>query len=338
MRRIKVAFFDTHSYDKNAFSEMNKWFQFDIEFFDFKLNEKTAAATKGYDAVCIFVNDVASSLVISILKDNHVKIIALRCAGFNNVDMKACDDSGIKVVRVPSYSPHAIAEHAVAMLLSLTRHLPQAYLRTKTGNFTLDGLVGRDIHGLTAGIIGTGKIGKVLAEILCGFGMKILLYDPYMDKKWADEKNFHYVDLDTLFRNSDVISLHCLLTKETFHIINEKAISLMKKNVVLINTGRGALIDTKALVSALKKEKIGGAALDVYEEEGAYFFNDWSAQTITDDILARLLTFPNVLITGHQAFLTENALSAIAETTLENIKENMPEEQENPKSLVKDLN
>lgn len=320
MKKIRIAFYDTHSYDKNSFLEMNKWFQFEIEYFDFKLNEKTAAAAKGFDAVCIFVNDIADRVVVGILKDENVKLIALRCAGFNNVDMKACSDFGIEVVRVPSYSPHAVAEHAVAMLLSLTRHLPQAYLRTKTGNFTLEGLTGRDLNGLTAGIIGTGKIGKTMAELLSAFGMKIVLYDPYRDQKWASEKDFQYADLETLFKESDVISLHCILNEDTFHIINEKAISLMKNSVVLINTGRGALIDTKALVNALKKEKIGGAALDVYEEESRYFFNDWSAQTITDDVLARLLTFPNVLVTSHQAFLTENALNAIARTTLENIK------------------
>lgn len=321
MKRIRVAFYDTHSYDKKAFVEMNRWFQFDVEYFDFKLNKKTAAAAKGFDAVCIFVNDVVNSKVVEILKENEVKVIALRCAGFNNVDMKTCSEVGIDVVRVPSYSPHAVAEHAVAMLLSLTRHLPQAYLRTKTGNFTLDGLTGRDLNGLTAGIIGTGKIGRTMAELLSAFGMKIVLYDPYRDQKWASEKNFQYDDLETLFKVSDVISLHCLLSEDTFHIINEKSISLMKNNVVLINTGRGALIDTKALVNALKKEKIGGAALDVYEEESRYFFNDWSAQTITDDVLARLLTFPNVLVTSHQAFLTENALTAIARTTMENIKD-----------------
>ena len=320
MKKIRIAFYDTHSYDKNSFLEMNKWFQFEIEYFDFKLNEKTAAAAKDFDAVCIFVNDIADRVVVGILKDENVKLIALRCAGFNNVDMKACSDFGIEVVRVPSYSPHAVAEHAVAMLLSLTRHLPQAYLRTKTGNFTLEGLTGRDLNGLTAGIIGTGKIGKTMAERLSAFGMKIVLYDPYRDQKWASEKDFQYADLETLFKESDVISLHCILNEDTFHIINEKAISLMKNSVVLINTGRGALIDTKALVNALKKEKIGGAALDVYEEESRYFFNDWSAQTITDDVLARLLTFPNVLVTSHQAFLTENALNAIARTTLENIK------------------
>lgn len=320
MKKIRIAFYDTHSYDKNSFLEMNKWFQFEIEYFDFKLNEKTAAAAKDFDAVCIFVNDIADRVVVGILKDENVKLIALRCAGFNNVDMKACSDFGIEVVRVPSYSPHAVAEHAVAMLLSLTRHLPQAYLRTKTGNFTLEGLTGRDLNGLTAGIIGTGKIGKTMAELLSAFGMKIVLYDPYRDQKWASEKDFQYADLETLFKESDVISLHCILNEDTFHIINEKAISLMKNSVVLINTGRGALIDTKALVNALKREKIGGAALDVYEEESRYFFNDWSAQTITDDVLARLLTFPNVLVTSHQAFLTENALNAIARTTLENIK------------------
>ncbi len=326
MKRIKVAFYDTHSYDRKAFEEMNKRFQFDIDYFDFKLNEKTASASKGFDAVCIFVNDIVNDRVVEILRENDVKVIALRCAGFNNVDMKACEKAGINVVRVVSYSPHAIAEHAVAMLLSLTRHLPQAYLRTKTGNFTLDGLTGRELDGLTAGIIGTGKIGKTMAELLSGFGMHIILYDPYMDHNWAKDMGFQYAGIDDLFKQSDVISLHFLLTEETFHVINEKSISIMKDNVVLINTGRGALIDSAALVNALKKGKIGGAALDVYEEESQYFFNDWSAQTITDDILARLLTFPNVLITSHQAFLTENALSTIAETTLSNIRNRLIED------------
>lgn len=320
MKETRIAFYDSHSYERKIFDRINSRYGFKIDYFDFKLNGKTAPTSRGYDAVCIFVNDLADEDVVAILSQNQVKTIALRCAGFNNIDLNACKAKGISVVRVPAYSPHAIAEHAVALLLSLTRHLPQAYIRTKTGNFTLEGLVGRDLNGLTAGILGTGKIGKVMAELLRGFGMKVLLFDPMPDKTWAKEKGFEYVEFRNLLEKSDVISLHCPLNDETFHIINDSSIGLMKKDVVLINTGRGALIDTEALVNALKKKRIGGAALDVYEEESKYFFSDWSDQIITDDILARLLTFPNVLITSHQGFLTENALEAIAEVTLENVK------------------
>lgn len=320
MKETRIAFYDSHSYERKIFDRINSRYGFKIDYFDFKLNSKTAPTSRGYDAVCIFVNDLADEDVVAILSQNQVKTIALRCAGFNNVALNACKAKGISVVRVPAYSPHAIAEHAVALLLSLTRHLPQAYIRTKTGNFTLEGLVGRDLNGLTAGILGTGKIGKVMAELLRGFGMQVLLFDPMPDKTWAKEKGFEYVEFRNLLEKSDVISLHCPLNDETFHIINDSSIALMKKDVVLINTGRGALIDTEALVNALKKKRIGGAALDVYEEESKYFFSDWSDQIITDDILARLLTFPNVLITSHQGFLTENALEAIAEVTLENVK------------------
>ncbi len=322
MKETRIAFYDSHSYERKIFDRINSRYGFRIDYFDFKLNVKTAPTSRGYDAVCIFVNDLADEDVVTILNQNQVRTIALRCAGFNNVDLKACKAKGINVVRVPAYSPHAIAEHAVALLLSLTRHLPQAYIRTKTGNFTLEGLVGRDLNGLTAGIVGTGKIGKVMARLLCGFGMKVLLFDPMPDKDWSGENGFEYAEFKTILERSDVISLHCPLNDETFHIINDSSIALMKKDVVLINTGRGALIDTEALVGALKKKRIGGAALDVYEEESKYFFSDWSDQIITDDILARLLTFPNVLITSHQGFLTENALEAIAEVTLENIKLN----------------
>lgn len=320
MKKIRIAFFDCHSYDKRSFEKENQNYNYEIEYFDFKLNKLTAATSKGFDAVCIFVNDIADKEVIKILSGNGIKLIALRCAGFNNVDIEAAKKAGIAVERVASYSPHAIAEHAVAMLLALTRHIPQAYLRTKTGNFTLEGLTGRDLNGLTAGIIGTGQIGKIMAELLAGFGMNIILYDPYGDMNWADQKGFNYTDLNDLFSMSDVISLHCPLTEQSFHIINNKSIELMKNDVIIINTGRGALIDSQALVNALKKRRIGGAALDVYEEESKYFYNDWSSEIITDDTLARLLTFPNVLVTSHQAFLTDRALSNIAVTTLENVK------------------
>lgn len=315
---MKIAFYDTRVYDKAAFSAQNKNFLYDIDFFDFRLNEKTALASKNYDAVCVFVNDNLDKKVINVLKLNGVKLILLRCAGFNNVDLNAAKDAGITVLRVPMYSPYSIAEHAVALLLALTRKIPQAYLRTRSGNFTLDGLTGRNLHGLTAGILGTGKIGKVMAEILAGFGMNIVLYDAYPDKNWAESKGFAYLPLIDFFKQGDVISLHCPLTNDTKHIINENSLKLVKHDAIIINTGRGALIDTHSLVKALKQGKIGGAALDVYEEESNYFFNDWSVDVIRDDVLARLLTFPNVIITSHQAFLTSNALNSIAEVTLAN--------------------
>lgn len=314
----KIAFFDTRSYDKEAFTKENEKFGYEIDFFDFKLNEKTALTAKGFDAVCVFVNDVVNADVISILKNCGIKIILLRCAGFNNVDLAAAEKAGIQVVRVPAYSPHAVAEHGAALLLSLTRHIPQAYLRTKTVNFNIEGLTGRDLFGLTAGVFGTGKIGQCMADIVKGFGMKVICYDPFPNEKWAKEKGFSYVDIDTIFKESDVLSFHCPLTDETYHIVNHDNMKKMKSDAVIINTGRGALIDTKALVHALKHKHIGGAALDVYEEESAFFFKDCSAEIIADDVLARLLTFPNVLITGHQAFLTTTALSNIAEVTLNN--------------------
>ena len=314
----KIAFFDTRSYDKEAFTKENEKFGYEIDFFDFKLNEKTALTAKGFDAVCVFVNDVVNADVISILKNCGIKIILLRCAGFNNVDLAAAEKACIQVVRVPAYSPHAVAEHGAALLLSLTRHIPQAYLRTKTVNFNIEGLTGRDLFGLTAGVFGTGKIGQCMADILKGFGMKVICYDPFPNEKWAKEKGFSYVNIDTIFKESDVLSFHCPLTDETYHIVNHDNMKKMKSDAVIINTGRGALIDTKALVHALKHKHIGGAALDVYEEESAFFFKDCSAEIIADDILARLLTFPNVLITGHQAFLTTTALSNIAEVTLNN--------------------
>ncbi len=318
---MKIAFFDTHSYDKKSFVEANKAFNYEIDFRDYKLNENTAMTAQGFDVVCVFVNDVVNEAVIKTLADCGVKLIALRCAGFNNVDLKAAAAAGIKVVRVPAYSPYAVAEHGVALLMSLTRHIPQAYLRTKTANFNIEGLTGRDLFGLTAGILGTGKIGRIMADILMGFGMKIIAYDPFPNTKWAQEKNIEYVDLEEIFKRSDVLSLHCPLTEETKHIVNHDRMKMMKHDAVIINTGRGALIDSKALVHALKHGHIGGIGMDVYEEESKYFFSDWSTDIMTDDVLARLLTFPNVIITGHQAFLTTNALKNLAETTLNNIRD-----------------
>lgn len=319
--RMKIAFYDTHSYDRKSFEGMNEQFGFEIAFHEFKLNENTVVLAQGYDAVCVFVNDVVNAEVIARLKEYGVSLIALRCAGFNNVDLKAAAEAGIKVVRVPAYSPYAVAEHGIALLMSLTRHIPQAYLRTKTANFNIEGLTGRDLHGLTAGVLGTGKIGRIMAGLLQAFGMKIIAYDPFPNKQWAEETGAVYVTLEEIFRQSDVLSLHCPLTDETRHIVNHDTMKMMKKDAVIINTGRGALIDSKALVHALKHQHIGGIGMDVYEEESKYFFSDWSTDIMTDDVLARLLTFPNVIITGHQAFLTTNALKNISETTLQNIRD-----------------
>ncbi len=318
---MKIAFFDTRSYDKVSFTKMNEEYKYDIDFRDYKLNENTALTTKGFDVVCVFVNDVVNAEVIKSLKECGVKLIALRCAGFNNVDLKAAANAGIRVVSVPAYSPYAVAEHGAALLMSLTRHIPQAYLRTKTANFNIEGLTGRDLHGLTGGIIGTGKIGQIMANILKGFGMKIIAYDPFPNQNWALESGVTYVSKDEIFQQSDVLSLHCPLTEETKHIVNHDTMKMMKHDAVIINTGRGALIDSKALVHALKHGHIGGIGMDVYEEESKYFFSDWSTDIMTDDVLARLLTFPNVIITGHQAFLTTNALKNLAETTLNNVRD-----------------
>ena len=317
---MRIAFFDTRSYDKASFTKANETFNYEIDFRDYKLSADTAATARGFDAACVFVNDVADAAVIRKLKEAGVRLIALRCAGFNNVDLKAAAEAGIKVVRVPAYSPYAVAEHATALLLALTRHIPQAYLRTKTANFSIDGLTGRDLHGLTAGILGTGKIGQIMADILRGFGMRIIAYDPFPNEKWAVASGAEYVSRDEIFKQSDVLSLHCPLTEETKHIVNHDTMKMMRRDAVIINTGRGALIDSKALVHALKHGHIGGIGMDVYEEESKYFFSDWSTDIMTDDVLARLLTFPNVIITGHQAFLTTNALKNIADTTLENVK------------------
>ncbi|MDR0539123.1 MAG: 2-hydroxyacid dehydrogenase [Spirochaetaceae bacterium] len=315
---MKISFFDTKRYDREAFDAANKQFGYEITYLETKLNSCSAEMAKGADAICIFVNDRVDADVVRILEQHNIKLIVLRCAGYNNIDLQAAWKK-IHVARVSAYSPNAIAEHAVSLLLTLTRHIHHAYNRVREGNFVLTGLVGRNLHEKTAGIIGTGKIGKITAEILKGFGMNIVAFDKFPDAAWAEKTGVAYMDIEKVCTKSDVISLHSPLTRETYHLINEDLLSLMKHDVCIINTGRGALIDTKALVSALKKRHIGGAALDVYEEEEDYFFEDWSGTAIEDDTLARLLTFPNVIITGHQAFLTHEALSAIAQTTLSNI-------------------
>jgi D-lactate dehydrogenase len=276
--------------------------------------------------VCIFVNDIADAEIIDGLAKNGVKLLALRCAGYNNVDLAAAKGK-MKIVRVPAYSPYAVAEHAVALMLSLNRKIHRAYWRTRDGNFSLHGLMGFDMHGKTAGIIGTGKIAKILIKILKGFGMNIVAYDLYPDYAFAEEQGITYTTLDELYKQSDIISLHCPLTDKTKYLINDISICKMKDNVMIINTGRGLLIHTNALIEGLKNKKIAAAGLDVYEEEGDYFYEDKSDKIIDDDVLARLLSFNNVIVTSHQAFFTKEALHNIAETTLLNIKafmENQP--------------
>ncbi|MDR2517122.1 MAG: 2-hydroxyacid dehydrogenase [Spirochaetaceae bacterium] len=315
---MTIAFFDAKPYEKLYFDRINETYGFAIRYLDVRLNEETAQLAKGAAAVCAFVNDRIDAGAAAELEKCGIRLIALRCAGYNNVDLRAVWGK-IHVVRVPAYSPHAIAEHAVALLFCLTRSLHKAYNRVREGNFLLHGLAGRDLYGKTAGIVGTGKIGKITAEILRGVGMRILVNDTFPDTAWASPLGAEYTSLDELCTRADVISLHAPLGPETFHLINEKTLDLMKPGAVIVNTGRGALIDTRALVRALKHQRIGGACLDVYEEEENYFFEDWSGTAMQDDTLARLLTFPNVIITGHQAFLTDEALSAIAQTTLENV-------------------
>ena len=313
----KLAFFDTKPYDKVWFEKLKGEYDVEFKYLDTKLNEDTAYLAKNCDGIVVFVNDTVSAAVIEILDSLGIKLIALRCAGFNNVDFKAAKEKNMCVVRVPAYSPYAVAEFAVGMLLTLVRKIHKAHFRTRDYNFSINGLTGFDLYGKTVGVIGTGKIGKIFAEIAKGFGMNVIAYDLFPDKN-AD---INYVSLDEVFTKSDIISLHCPLTKETHYIIDENAISKMKDGVIIVNTSRGALINAEDLLNGLKSMKIGGACLDVYEEESEIFFEDFSGEIIQDDVLARLLSLPNVIITSHQAFLTEEALSNIAKTTLENIKE-----------------
>ena len=318
--RLKVAIFDTKSYTKKAFLETNRD-RFALRFFDSRLSSDTVSMAKGFKVICAFVNDQIGSEVIAELKKNSVEMIAMRCAGYNNVDLKACREHGISVSRVPAYSPYAVAEHAVALMMALNRHIHRAHSRVREGNFSLDGLVGYDMHGKIAGVVGTGKIGKCLISILAGFGCRVLAYDKFPAKDLLDMETVQYVELDELLAQSDIISLHAPLTPETNHMIDEKSIKKMKPGVMLINTSRGALVDTQALISGLLSGQIGSAGLDVYEEESGYFFEDYSQTMIADEILARLTTFNNVMVTSHMAFLTREALANIAETTLLNIQE-----------------
>lgn len=317
---FKIAFFDTKPYDEASFNETNERFGFDIRYYKGDLNKDNIVLTKGADVVCIFVNAIANVEVIDELVANKVKLIALRCAGYNNVDLKATKDR-IKVVRVPAYSPHAVAEHTLALMLTLNRKTHKAYNRTREGNFALNGLMGFDMSGKTAGIIGTGKIAKILIQILKSIGMNVLAYDIYPDLEFAKQNQIEYSTLDNLYKCSDIISLHCPLTKDTEYIIDDDSISKMKDGVMIINTGRGKLIHTDALITGLKGKKVGFAGLDVYEEESDYFFEDHSNIIMDDDVLARLLSFNNVIVTSHQAFFTKEALVSIAETTLQNIQD-----------------
>lgn len=316
----KIAFFDAKPYDIKSFNALNKTLDYDITYFDARLRPETVDLATGSDAVCAFVNDVINREVIEQLSDRGIGIIALRCAGYNQVDFRAAARK-LHIVRVPDYSPYAVAEHAMALIMALNRKTHKAYYRTRDGNFNINGLLGFDMHGKTAGVVGTGKIGRRLVEILKGFGMQILATDPYPDQDYARSAGVHFVELSELFAQSDVISLHCPLTPETEYLIDTDTIAALKPGVLLINTGRGKLIHTQALIEGLKSGIIGGAGLDVYEEEEQYFFEDFSDRMIDDDILARLMTFPNVLITSHQAFFTHEALTNIARTTLNNLKE-----------------
>ena len=318
---MKIFFFDAHAFDKEPFCEANKSYHFEISFLEGKLSEVTASLAAGYPCICAFANDDLSRPVLALLAKNGTKLVALRSAGYNHVDLVAAAEFGLKVVRVPEYSPYAVAEHAVALLLTLNRNLHKAYNRVREGNFSLEGLVGFDLHGKTVGVIGTGRIGKAFIKIMKGFGCKVIAYDKFPDSHFAIENDFDYVELNEVFGSSDILSLHAPLTPETHHIINHTSMSLMKDKLILINTSRGGLIDTKVLISSLKKGIIAGACLDVYEEEENYFFNDLSSQVIDDDTLLRLMTFPNVVLTGHQGFLTIEALENIAQTTLANVKE-----------------
>ena len=311
---IQVAFYDAKAYDRPSFEHYGSLHDMRFRFLETKLNEDTVALAKDCDAVCVFVNDTVNAAVINQLHENGVKLIALRSAGYNNVDVKAAFGK-IHVVHVPAYSPYAVAEHAIALLLTSVRRIHKAYNRTREFNFSLNGLTGFDFHGKTVGVVGTGRIGRIFIDICRGFGMKVLAYDRFP----AGDSGIKYVSTDELFEKSDIISLHCPLTDETRHMIDAAAIEKMKKGVVIVNTSRGGLIDTEALLEGIKARKIGAACLDVYEEEADIFFEDRSGHILNDDLLSRLISMPNVIVTSHQAFLTEEALNNIAETTVNNI-------------------
>jgi D-lactate dehydrogenase len=312
---MKVAFYSAKEYDKETFGAHSDKHEF--LFLKNHLREETAGLAEGYEAVCVFVNDELNRPVLKQLYAGGVRLIALRCAGFNNVDLKAAEELGIAVARVPAYSPNAVAEHAVAMLLTLNRKTHRAYNRVREGNFELNGLLGFDLVGKTVGVFGTGKIGLLFAQIMKGFGCEVIVYDPFPSE---EAKRYRLVDQESLFAESDIVSLHCPLMKETHHLYGEETFAKSKKGFTLINTGRGGLVDAKAAIGALKSGQLGYLAMDVYEEEKDYFFDDQSSGIIQDDVLMRLMTFPNVLITGHQGFFTREALEGIVNTTMENLR------------------
>ena len=311
---MKVAFFDTNPYDVPGFDHYAAGAGLEIKYFETRLNADTVSLASGFDAVCVFVNDTVDSAVVEKLYEMGVKVIALRCAGFNNVDIRAASGK-LPVYRVPAYSPYAVAEHAMALLLTINRRTHKAYIRTRDFNFSLQGFVGFDLYGKTVGVIGTGKIGRVFADICKGFGMKVIAYDKYPNPATGLE----YVSLDELFAQSDIISLHCPLTEETKHVICADSIAKMKKGVTIVNTSRGALINTEDLINGIKEKKVGAACLDVYEEEGDLFYEDYSGHVVQDDKLVRLIAMPNVIVSSHQAFLTQEALDNIAATTVDNV-------------------
>jgi len=314
---MKVACFSTKPYDRRFLSEASESSDHEFQFFEPRLDESTAVLAEGSDAVCAFVNDSLCATTLGRLAELKIRFIVMRCAGFNNVDLEAAKQNDIRIARVPRYSPHAVAEHTVGLLLTLNRKIHKAYNRVRENNFSIDGLLGFDLYQRTFGVIGTGAIGQSLARIMVGFGCEVLLYDPYPSE---EAKNYGtYVELDELLRRSDVVSLQCPLTPETYHMINEERVSKMKRGAMLINTSRGGLVDTTAAIDGLKSGQLGGFALDVYEEETGVFFEDLSQQVIQDDVLSRLLTFPNVLVTSHQAFFTHEALQTIARTTIQNL-------------------
>ncbi|RYD36712.1 MAG: 2-hydroxyacid dehydrogenase [Verrucomicrobiaceae bacterium] len=314
-----VAFYDAKPYDREYFRKAPGFERLEVRFHDFRLTQDTAALAAGARAVCVFVNDRLDAGCLRALHQGGVRLVALRCAGFNNVDLAAARELGIAVTRVPAYSPYAVAEHTVALLLALVRNIPRAHNRVREHNFSLNGLTGFDLHGKTAGIVGTGKIGRIAARILQGFGMEMLACDPFPSPEWAAAEGVNYVPLDSLLERSDVVSLHLPLNPESLFMMNGDAFARMKPGACLVNTSRGRLVDTAALISALKSGKLGGVALDVYEEEESLFFEDHSGEVLQDEELMRLLTFPNVLITAHQAFLTREALTEIARVTAENL-------------------
>jgi D-lactate dehydrogenase len=317
---MRLAVFDTHRYDREALEGANAKYGHTLVFFEPRLTLQTAALAQGFEAVCSFVNDRVDAQVLEVLHQGGVRLIALRSAGYNHVDLAAAARLGIRVTRVPEYSPYAVAEHAVALVLALNRRIHQAYARVRDWNFSLDGLVGFDLHGKTVGVVGTGRIGKAAARIFRGFGCRVLCYDAYPDSGLELELGARYVPLETLYAEVDILSLHVPLTPETRHLINSESLGKMKRGIMLINTGRGALIDSRDLLAALKTGHVGSAGLDVYEEEEGIFFQDLSGQVLQDDVLARLLTFHNVIITSHQAFLTREALGNIADTTLTSVQ------------------